>query len=68
MAVPLDTQAEAAAWIVKHVRPMIANLASSGHVDGVQALRLMEGVEGIQATLAWLQSNLPAIRAATGGR
>lgn len=66
--VPIDKQLRTALWVLQHVRPMVASLASQGKVDGVEALDLMDGMEGIPNTLSWLERNLAAIRAATGGQ
>lgn len=65
--VPIEKQVMTAMWVLKHVKPMVANIASTGHLDGVHALDLMEGMEGIPNTLKWIERNLPAIRAAVAG-
>jgi hypothetical protein len=66
--VPIAKQLMAALWCLQHVRPMVANIASTGHIDGVKAMDIMEGLEGIPNTLAYIERNLDAIRAATSRR
>lgn len=66
MAVPIDKQLQAATWIDKNVKPLIASLASKGNIDAGEAMQLLDGIEGIVATIRFVQQHGDAIRRAAG--
>ncbi len=43
----LDRETEAAVWVAKNVRPLIASLASKSLMDGAEAMRILDGIDDI---------------------
>lgn len=66
MPVPIEKQVVAAAWIDKNVKPLIASLASQGHIDGAEAMTILDGIEGVIATVKFVQQHGEAIKRAAG--
>lgn len=62
MPVPIAKQLKAASWIDKNVKPLIASLASGGNMDGVEAMEILDGIEGILATIKFVEQHGDAIR------
>lgn len=64
--VAIARQLKAAVWIDKNVKPLIASLASQGNIDGVEALELLDGIEGLLALVKFVQQHGDAIKRAAG--
>ena len=45
MSQPYIVERQAAVWVDKNVKPLVASLASQGHLDGVEAMGLLDGIE-----------------------
>ena len=55
MSVPLAKRLRAATWVAKNVKPLVASLASQGKIDGVEAMDILEGIDGLGVTLRQAQ-------------
>lgn len=64
MAIPLETTVHFVAWCERHVRPMIASLAGQGHIDALEAMKLMQGCDGAVSMAKYVQDNADAIKRA----
>ena len=68
MAVPIEKTAQTAAWVDKNIRPLIASLAGQGKIDGIEAMALLDGLDGLLALVKFVEKHGEAIkRAAAGG-
>lgn len=64
MPVPLAKQKLTVSWVDKHVRPLITSLASQGHLDGIEAMDLLEGLDGLLDLMPYLERHGETIKRA----
>lgn len=64
MAVPLARTAAAMAWLSKEVRPLIASLTGQGHIGPLQGMELLEGMDGLEALVKFVEKHGEAIKRA----
>lgn len=63
----LANAATAAAWCNKHIKKVVASLASQGHIDANEALRLQEGIESVVEIVGFCAKFEAEIKAAARG-
>lgn len=49
-------------WLDRHVKPLIASLASQGKLDGVEALQLLDSHDRTVAAIKFMDTHSAAIR------
>ena len=62
MPVPLAKTIRTVEWVDANVRPLIASLAGQGKIDGVEAMALLDGLDGLVALVRFVEQHGDAIK------